>query len=61
MKIEIEFKDLSDVISTLYSYDMYKEDYGQLATREGVLAAIEEINETLAEYDDGKITFVGGN
>lgn len=59
MKIEIEFNDLSDVIYTLYSYEMYKE--GDLNSRENVLAAIEEINETLAEYDDGKITFVEGN
>ena len=59
MKIEIEFKDLTDVIYALYSYEMYKE--GDLNSRENVLAAIEEINETLAEYDDGKIQLVEGN
>ena len=59
MKIEIEFKDLSAVIYTLYSYEMYKE--GDLNSRENVLAAIEEINETLADDNDGKITFVEGN
>jgi len=59
MKIEIEFNDLSAVIYTLYSYEMYKE--GDLNSRENVLAAIEEINETLAEYDDGKIQLVEGD
>ena len=56
MKIEIDFNDLSDVIYTLYSYEMYRER--DLNTREGVIAAIAEINETLAEDGDGKITFV---
>lgn len=61
MKIEIEFKDLSAVIYTLYSYEMYKGDHGELNTRENVLIALEEINETLADDNDGKITFVEGN
>ena len=58
MKIEIEFNDLTDIIYALHSYEMYEE--GDLNTREGVLAAIEEINETLAEYNDGKIKFLEG-
>ena len=56
MKIEIDFNDLSDVIYTLYSYEMYRER--DLNTREGVIAAIAEINETLAEDGDGKIQLV---
>jgi len=59
MKIEIEFNNLSDVIYALYSYEMY--EGVDLNSRENVLAAIQEINETLAEYNDGKITFVEGN
>ena len=58
MKIEIDFNNLSEVIETLYSYDMNREEYGELATLEGVLAAIKEANETLAEGGGGKITFV---
>lgn len=58
MKIEIEFNDLTDIIYALHSHEMYEE--GDLNTREGVLAAIEEINETLAEYNDGKIKFLEG-
>ena len=58
MKIEIDFNNLSDVIETLYSYDMNREEYGELATLEGVLAAIKEANEELAEGGGGKITFV---
>ena len=56
MKIQIEFNDLTDIIYALKDHEMYEE--GDLTTREGVLAAIEEINETLAEYNDGKIQFL---